>query len=211
MMTTTSVRSAAVTLALCGLARSAAADEPGDDVAHVAADVPTVSLTIEPLSFAYATTASVGAELRARPRVGVALLVGGGRSNKVAIGDRIHRYSVGMTDDTALDIRFTRLHVGGQATYYAEAFSGGHATGEVVYVRHGGASPPRDSIHAVSASVYGGWKWLFDYNLTVVLQAGIGIVITRGEEPMIAGLTFDREGTLGPIHLAANAAVGWSF
>jgi hypothetical protein len=175
------------------------------------ADEPCTSITIEPISLLVTTTASLGVERKVTPQIGVAVLAGGGRSTSVAIGDHVHTYSVGQTMDSARDIRFGRIHLGGQASYYAEQFRGGHATVEAVYVHYGWANPNRDSIDTVSGSVYAGWKWLLQHDITIVVQAGIGLVMTHGEDETESGLVMDRDGTLGPIHLAANGAVGWSF
>ncbi len=175
------------------------------------ADEPRTTLTIEPISLLVTTTVSAQVEREVGPQVGVAVLVGGGRSTRVAIGDRVHTYSVGTTMDSARDIRFSRVHLGAQTSYYAERFRGGHATVEMVYVRYGWATPQRDNIDVVSGNFYAGWKWLLQYDVTFVLQAGLGVVVTHGEDDVASGIVMNRDGTLGPIHLAANGAVGWSF
>jgi hypothetical protein len=172
---------------------------------------PRHSITVEPVSLLMTTTFGVQLEREIVPRVGVALLAGGGRSTRVAIGDRIHTYAIGTSEENAEDISYGRIHLGAAGSYYAERFRGGHVTGELVYVHYGWARPDRADIDVLSGSAYAGWKWLIDHDITFVLQAGIGLVMTHGEDPMEDGFRFERDGTLGPIHLAANGLVGWSF
>jgi hypothetical protein len=177
--------------------------------ARVAAAEPCNTVTVEPASMFMMTTLSAQYERHVLLQLGVAGLAGIGSSTNVSIGDRVHNYSVGPSVDSLEDIRYRRLHVGVQGNYYAERFRGLHAGVELVYVHFGWASPDAENIHAISASGYGGWKWLWANGLTIVAQAGLGFVETDAD-PM-TGWRLDREGTLGPVHLAANASIGWSF
>jgi hypothetical protein len=176
-------------------------------VAH--AEDPCNTVTVEPISVVTMRTLSAQYERHVLPQLGIAGLVGAGLSTNVSIGDRIHNYSVGPSVDNLEDIRYGRIHVGVQANYYAERFRGLHAGGEVVYLHFGWASPDAETINALSASAYGGWKWLWANGLTIVVQAGLGAVLTDADA--MKGWHVDRDGTLGPVHLAANASVGWSF
>jgi hypothetical protein len=175
----------------------------------VADHPPCNTVTIEPVSLVMLTTLSAQFEREVRPRFGVAALAGIGATDNVAIGDRVHNYSIGSSAETLETVRFTRIHVGGQASYYSEQFHGALIAAEVVYLHHGWAEPSFEDIDAVSGSLYGGWKWRWSSGLTAVLQAGLGLVETNAD-PM-TGWHLDRDGTLGPVHLAANASVGWSF
>jgi hypothetical protein len=175
-------------------------------VAH--ADEPCNTVTVEPASLLM-TTLSAQYERHVIAHVGVGALAGVGSSTDVSIGDRIHTYSTGSSADNLEDIRYRRVHVGLQANYYAERFRGLHAGAEVVYLHFGWASPDAENINAISASAYGGWKWLWNNGLTIVVQAGLGFVETDADA--MTGWRIDRDGTLGPVHLAANASFGWSF
>lgn len=197
-------------LALVALLATAAhaQDEAG---APAASAMPRcTSITLEPLS-ATIRTLSIAVERRIASQVGVAGLVGAGLTTRVSIGDRVHRYSVGPSFDELQDVRFGRLHVGAQASWYAREFDGMHVSGEVVYVRHGWAEPQRQAIDSLSTSAYAGYKWIHRSGLTLAIQAGLGLVVTSGEDEMEDGSILDREGTLGPVHLAANGNVGWTF
>jgi hypothetical protein len=175
----------------------------------VADHPPCNTVTFEPVSALMLRTLSVELEREVAPRVGIAVLVGLGSTENVAIGDQVHNYSTGSSIDTLEDVRFERVHFGMQASYYSNRFAGAHVSAELVYVRYGWADPDFESIDVVSGSAYGGYKWVWRPGLTVVLQAGLGFVETNAD-PM-TGWRLDRDGTLGPLHLAANASVGWSF
>jgi hypothetical protein len=173
------------------------------------AEEPCNTVTIEPVSLAMMRTLSAQYERHVLPQLGIAGLVGVGSSTNVSIGDRIHNYSVGPSFDKLEDVRYGRVHIGVQGNYYAERFRGLHAGAEVVYVHFGWASPDAESINAISASAYGGWKWLWNNGITIVVQAGLGVVETDAD--VMTGWHVDRDGTLGPVHLAANASFGYSF
>jgi len=176
-------------------------------IAH--AQEPCNTATIEPVSMLMMTTLSVQYERHVLPPLGVAVLGGFGVTRNVAIGDRIHNYSVGSSVDNLDEIRYGRVHVGIQANYYAENFKGAHFGAELSYVHHGWANPEAESINAITGSAYGGWKWLWNSGLTVVVQAGLSVVETDADA--MTGWRIDQDGTLGPVHLAANASIGWSF
>lgn len=195
-----------VLVALLGTAAHAQDDAPA-----AATGVPhCTSITIEPLS-AMISTLSVGVERRIKPQVGLTGLAGVGLTSRVSIGDRVHRYAVGPSTEALEDVRYARLHVGAQASWYARQFDGTHVSVEVVYVHHGWAEPQRQSIDSVSASAYAGYKWIHRSGFTLAIQAGLGLVLTHGEDERSDGVILDREGTLGPVHLAANGNVGWTF
>ncbi len=175
----------------------------------VAHQPPCNTVTFEPLSAVMITTFSAQFEREVAPGIGVTALAGVGSTTDVAIGDRIHNYSTGSSVDTLQEVRFKRVHIGVGATYYAESFRGAHLAGELVYLHHGWSEPALENIDALSASAYGGYKWVWGPGLTAVLQAGLGLVGTNAD-PM-TGWHLDRDGTLGPVHLAANASVGWTF
>jgi hypothetical protein len=40
---------------------------------------------------------------------------------------------------------------------------------------------------------------------------GGGVVVVETDADAMKGWRIDRDGTLGPVHLAMNASVGWSF
>jgi hypothetical protein len=176
-------------------------------IAH--AQPPCNTATVEPASMLMMTTLSVQYERHVIPRLGIAALGGLGVTTNIAIGDRIHNYSVGSSVDDLSEIRYGRVHVGVQGNYYAEDFKGAHVGVELTYVHHGWANPDAESIHAFTGSAYGGWKWLWNSGLTVVVQAGLSVVETDADA--MTGWRIDQDGTLGPIHLAANGSIGWSF
>lgn len=177
------------------------------------AQEPCNTATIEPVSMVMMTTLSVQYERHVVPRpgthLGIAGLAGAGVSTNVSIGDRIHNYSVGSSVDNLEDVRYGRFHVGVQGNYYADEFKGAHVGVEVSYVHFGWAKPDAESINALTASAYGGWKWLWNNGLTIVVQAGLSVVETDADA--MTGWRIDRDGTLGPVHLAANGSIGWSF
>jgi hypothetical protein len=177
--------------------------------AQVAEAEPCNTVTVEPASMFMMTTLSAQFEHHVIPHLGVAGLAGVGSSTKVSIGDRVHNYSVGPSADNLEDIRYRRVHIGLQANVYPEGFRGLHAGAELVYLHFGWASPDAENIHALSASAYGGWKWLWNNGLTIVVQAGLGVVETDADA--MKGWRIDRDGTLGPVHLGMNVSVGWSF
>lgn len=175
----------------------------------VAHQPPCNAVTFEPLSAVMITTFSAQYEREVMPRIGVTALAGVGSTSDVAIGDRIHHYSTGSSVDTLQEVHFKRVHLGVGATYYAEQFRGAHLAAEIVYLHYGWSEPALENIDAVSGSAYGGYKWVFGPGLTAVVQGGVTVVATNAD-PM-TGWHLDRDGTLGPVHLAANASVGWSF
>jgi hypothetical protein len=175
-------------------------------VAHLP---PCNTVTFEPLSAVMLTTVSAQFEREVMPRVGLSALAGIGSTTDVAIGDRIHHYSTGSSEDTLEDVHFKRVHIGVGASYYSDQFRGAHLAGELVYLHHGWSQPELENIDTVSASAYGGYKWVWAPGLTVVVQGGLGLVGTNAG--LMTGWHLDRDGTLGPVHLAANASVGWTF
>jgi hypothetical protein len=167
------------------------------------------TISLEPLSLFYTRTVSIDAEREVAPRIGVALLAGVGRSTNVAIGDQIHVFSRGSSGDNLEDVRYTRLHAGVQGNYYSARFRGWHLGGELVYLHYGWATLDGENIHAITASAYVGWKWLWSSGVTAAVQGGLGFAGTDAGE--MTGWHLDRGGTLGPVHLAASASVGYSF
>lgn len=195
-----------VLVALLGTAAHAQDEAP----AATAGAPRCTSITIEPLS-AMITTLSVGVERRIASQVGVTGLVGVGLTSRVSIGDRVHRYSVGPSAEALEDVRYGRVHLGALASWYARELDGMHVSLELVYVHHGWAEPQRQSIDSFSTNGYVGYKWIHPSGFTLAIQAGLGLVLTHGEDEMSDGVILDREGTLGPVHLAANGNVGWTF
>lgn len=149
----------------------------------------SVTLSLSPVHLIYPMV-EVAVEAKLASKIGVALILGGGR-----YGDRGRTYSTSVYE------------AGGQLNYYIlENFDGLHAGVEVIYLRF--SDDQTGSVGGNSATVgpYIGYKAVASFGATFIGQAGFSVAANNGDYTS-TGTT----STEGRVFLLLNLSLGWSF
>jgi len=149
----------------------------------------SVTLSFSPVNLIYPMV-EVAAEAKLAPKIGVAVILGGGR-----YGDRGISYST------------YAYEAGGQLNYYIfQSFEGLHAGAEVIYLRI--TDDQNNAVAGNSATLgpYIGFKAVASFGATFIGQGGFAVSANNGE--------YASAGTSGPqgrIFPLLNLSLGWSF
>lgn len=147
----------------------------------------SVTFSFSPVHLIYPMV-ELAVEPKLAPKIGVALVAGGG-----TYGDRGRTYGGSMWE------------VGGQLNYYMlQNFEGLHAGVEVLYLRFTGDDGNTIASNSATFGPYVGFKAVASFGATFIAQGGVGISARNGDYA-------DMLHTVGNVFPLLNLNLGWTF